>query len=76
MSVTTFLLIHIVYLIQFCNYVCAVYAATGEFGRVYKGTWVHVTTDGNTVSEVVAVKTIKSIYLIHDHEYFAHLPIH
>ena len=37
------------------------YAATGEFGRVYKGTWVHVTTDGNTVSEVVAVKTIKSI---------------
>ena len=36
------------------------YSAIGEFGRVYKGTWVHMTIDGNTVTEVVAVKTIKS----------------
>ena len=32
----------------------------GEFGQVYKGTWVHKTTDGNAVSQVVAIKTIKS----------------
>ena len=33
----------------------------GEFGKVYKGTWVHNTKNGDTVSQVVAVKTIKSI---------------
>lgn len=42
-------------------------AFAGEFGQVYKGTWVHKTTDGNTVSQVVAVKTIKSITLCHTH---------
>ena len=33
---------------------------TGEFGRVYKGTWEQ-TIDGNTVTKVVAVKTIKGM---------------
>ena len=32
----------------------------GEFGKVYKGTWQHKTDRGDTVSQVVAVKTIKS----------------
>ena len=32
----------------------------GEFGKVYKGTWVHKTDNGDTISQVVAVKTIKS----------------
>ena len=32
----------------------------GEFGKVYKGTWQHKTDSGDTVSQVVAVKTIKS----------------
>ena len=32
----------------------------GEFGEVFKGKWVHKNPDGNTVSQVVAIKTIKS----------------
>jgi len=40
-----------------CN--CTV-TCTGEFGRVYKGTW-EWTIDGNTVTEVVAIKTIKGM---------------
>ena len=37
----------------------------GEFGKVYKGTWVHKTDNGDTISQVVAVKTIKSMYIAH-----------
>ena len=48
----------------FCNVVC-IYLhipcpAAGEFGQVFKGIWAHMIADGNKVSEVVAVKTIKS----------------
>ena len=39
---------------------CFLYTASGEFARVYQGTWIQMTTYGNTVLEVVAVKTIKS----------------
>ena len=35
----------------------------GEFGKVYKGTWQRKADNGVTVSEVVAVKTIKSTQL-------------
>ena len=31
----------------------------GEFGKVYKGTWVHKSSNGDEVSQIVAVKTIK-----------------
>ena len=35
----------------------------GEFGKVYKGTWLQKTKNGDIVSQVVAVKTIKSTYI-------------
>ena len=49
-----------------CNitYMCYTYVITGEFGKVYKGTWVHMSPNGNAISEVVAVKTIKSILCV------------
>ena len=34
----------------------------GEFGKVYKGVWQHKSDFGDAVSQVVAVKTIKSNY--------------
>ena len=43
------------------SYAHIMYTAIGEFGQVFKGTWVRMTSDGNTVSEVVAIKTIKSM---------------
>ena len=35
----------------------------GEFGRVYKGTWIYKNVSGNTISEIVAVKTVKGTYV-------------
>ena len=35
----------------------------GEFGKVYKGTWRHTADNGDAISQVVAVKTIKSAYI-------------
>lgn len=35
----------------------------GEFGRVYKGTWIYKNASGNTISETVAVKTVKGTQL-------------
>ena len=32
----------------------------GEFGEVFKGKWVHEDPDGNTISQMVAIKAIKS----------------
>ena len=32
----------------------------GEFGQVYKGKWLHENPDGEPLSQVVAIKTIKS----------------
>ena len=37
-------------------------AGLGEFGRVYKGTWKYKDSFESTVSEVVAIKTVKSMY--------------
>ena len=34
----------------------------GEFGRVYKGIWTHTTVEKEKISDVVAVKTIKSMH--------------
>ena len=33
----------------------------GEFGRVYKGLWTKITAEKEKASELVAVKTIKSM---------------
>ena len=40
---------------------------TGEFGKVYKGTWVHTADNGDAISQVVAIKTIKSAYVVTVH---------
>ena len=34
----------------------------GEFGKVYKGTWERKSDNGDAISQIVAVKTIKSMY--------------
>ena len=36
----------------------------GEFGRVYKGVWMYKNAYGKVVSEVVAIKTFKSMHII------------
>ena len=35
----------------------------GEFGRVYKGTWIYKNASGIVMSEIVAVKTVKGMYV-------------
>ena len=35
----------------------------GEFGRVYKGTWIYKNASGIVMSEIVAVKTVKGTYV-------------
>ena len=35
--------------------------STGEFGRVNKGIWTQITTENERISDVVAVKTLKSM---------------
>jgi len=39
----------------------------GAFGRIYKGTWTHKTVDSGEVSQIVAIKTIKSktLFIVH-----------
>jgi len=41
----------------------------GEFGRVYKGSWMQKSADGNKLSQsqLVAVKTIKGVLLLYCH---------
>ena len=36
----------------------------GEFGCVYKGIWTQKTAEKERISDVVAVKTIKSMFYI------------
>ena len=33
----------------------------GEFGCVYKGLWTKITAENEKISELVAVKTVKSM---------------
>ena len=34
----------------------------GEFGCVYKGIWTQTTVEKEEISDVVAIKTVKSMY--------------
>ena len=40
------------------NFLCQL----GEFGCVYKGIWTQTTVEKEEMSDVVAIKTIKSMY--------------
>lgn len=42
----------------------------GEFGCVYKGIWTQITAEKEKISDVVAVKTIKSMLT------YVHIHVH